>query len=107
MNTCSRAPTVAAIVRPPGEGERFERANRVVTIKVDLPDSSIHEIEFEPTFEYRRTPTTTLTRCSSSTAKSSSSAICAVAELAPEPSSLPLPGPSTGSATQVQGARGS
>jgi len=51
MNTCSRAPTVSAIVRPPGEGERFERASRVVTIKVDLPEISIHEIEFDPTFE--------------------------------------------------------
>ena len=51
MNTCSPAQTVSAIVRPPGEGERFERANRVVTIKVDLPEISIHEIEFDPTFE--------------------------------------------------------
>jgi quercetin dioxygenase-like cupin family protein len=51
MNTCSRAGTVAPVVRPPAEGERFERANRVVTIKVDLPEISIHEIEFDPTFE--------------------------------------------------------
>jgi quercetin dioxygenase-like cupin family protein len=51
MSTCSRAPTVAAIVRAPGDGERFERANRVVTVKVDLPEVSIHEIEFDPTFE--------------------------------------------------------
>jgi quercetin dioxygenase-like cupin family protein len=51
MSTCYRAPTAAAIVRPPGEGERFQRANRVVTIKVDLPEISIHEIEFDPTFE--------------------------------------------------------
>lgn len=51
MNTSSQAPTVAAIVRKPGEGERFERANRAVTIKIDLPDISIHEIEFDRTFE--------------------------------------------------------
>ena len=51
MNTSSGAPTAAAIIRPPGEGERFQRANRVVTIKVDLPEISIHEIEFDPSFE--------------------------------------------------------
>jgi quercetin dioxygenase-like cupin family protein len=46
------ATTAAApIIRRPGEGERFQRANRAVTIKVDLPDVSIHEIEFDPTFE--------------------------------------------------------
>jgi quercetin dioxygenase-like cupin family protein len=51
MNTSSQAPTVAAIVRIPGEGERFERANRVVTINDDLADISIHEIEVDPTFD--------------------------------------------------------
>ena len=37
----------------PGEGERFERENRAVTIRVDLPDLSVHEIEFDATFEVR------------------------------------------------------
>jgi quercetin dioxygenase-like cupin family protein len=41
----------ATIVRTPNEGERFERSNRVVTIKADLPELSIHEIEFDSTFE--------------------------------------------------------
>ena len=35
----------------PGEGERFERENRAVTIRIDLPDLSVHEIEFDDTFE--------------------------------------------------------
>lgn len=35
----------------PGEGERFVRSNRTVTIKADLPQLSIHEIEFDTTFE--------------------------------------------------------
>jgi hypothetical protein len=51
MNTGPQTTSVAPIVRLPGEGERFERPNRVVTIKVDLADVSIHEIEFDPTFE--------------------------------------------------------
>jgi hypothetical protein len=51
MRTSSQAPTTATIIHPPGEGKRFQRANRVVTIKVDLPELSIHEIEFDPTFE--------------------------------------------------------
>lgn len=51
MNTSSHAPGVVPIIRQRGEGERFERANRVVTIKVDLPEVSIHEIEFDHTFE--------------------------------------------------------
>ena len=51
MSTSSRARTVAPVVRPPGEAERFERANRVVTIKVGLPEVSIYEIEFDPTVE--------------------------------------------------------
>ena len=51
MNTNRHAPTLAPIVRPPGEGERFARANRVVTVKADLPEISIHEIEFDSTFE--------------------------------------------------------
>jgi quercetin dioxygenase-like cupin family protein len=43
-------PSGALIVRP-GEGERFARENRVVTIRVELPQLSIHEIEFDTTFE--------------------------------------------------------
>ncbi len=35
----------------PGEGERFVRDNRTVTIKVDLPELSVLEIEFDDTFE--------------------------------------------------------
>jgi quercetin dioxygenase-like cupin family protein len=42
--------TSPAIVRRPGEGERFVRSNRTVTIKADLPQLSIHEIELDPTF---------------------------------------------------------
>ncbi len=34
-----------------GAGERFVRENRVVTIRVELPQLSIHEIEFDSTFE--------------------------------------------------------
>ena len=41
----------AAVIRRPGEGERFQRSNRTVTIKADLPQLSIHEIEFDTTFE--------------------------------------------------------
>jgi quercetin dioxygenase-like cupin family protein len=40
-----------AITTRPGEGERFERENRTVTIRVDLPELSAHEIEFDNTFE--------------------------------------------------------
>jgi quercetin dioxygenase-like cupin family protein len=39
------------IVSRPGDGERFERANCVVTIRVDLPQLSVIEIEFDSTFE--------------------------------------------------------
>lgn len=41
----------AAIIRRPGEGEHFQRSNRTVTIKAELPQLSIHEIEFDTTFE--------------------------------------------------------
>jgi quercetin dioxygenase-like cupin family protein len=34
----------------PGEGERFERHNRTLTIRIDLPGLSIIEIEFDDTF---------------------------------------------------------
>jgi quercetin dioxygenase-like cupin family protein len=39
-------PTVSS----PGDGERFERKNRTITIRVDLPGLSINEIEFDETF---------------------------------------------------------
>ena len=107
MNTNRHAPTLAPIVRPPGEGERFERANRVVTIKADLPEISIHEIEFDSTFEVPPHAHDHSTRCSSSKARSTSSAKRAVAESGPEPSSLSPPGRRTASAIQVRGARGS
>jgi quercetin dioxygenase-like cupin family protein len=38
------------IVSGPGEGERLERSDRVLTVKVDLPQLSATEIEFEPSF---------------------------------------------------------
>lgn len=41
----------APIVSSPGLGERYERSNRSVTIKIDLPEISIHELEFDPSFE--------------------------------------------------------
>lgn len=43
--------SAASIICPPGQGERYERRNRSVTIKVDLPEISIHELEFDPSFE--------------------------------------------------------
>jgi quercetin dioxygenase-like cupin family protein len=39
---------VDAIVSGPGEGERFDRGNRVVVIKADLPQLSAMEISFDP-----------------------------------------------------------
>ena len=38
------------IVSRPGDGERFERENRTITIRVDLPGLSVFEIEFDETF---------------------------------------------------------
>ncbi len=38
------------IVSRPGDGERFERENRTITIRSDLPGVSIIEIEFDDTF---------------------------------------------------------
>jgi quercetin dioxygenase-like cupin family protein len=35
----------------PGEGERFDRGNRTITLRVDLPELSMTEIEFDDTFE--------------------------------------------------------
>jgi quercetin dioxygenase-like cupin family protein len=40
-----------AIVTRPGEGERFERENRTVTILGDLPQLSANTIEFDSSFE--------------------------------------------------------
>jgi quercetin dioxygenase-like cupin family protein len=41
---------VDPVVSKPGDGERFERENRTLTIRVDLPGVSIIEIEFDDTF---------------------------------------------------------
>jgi mannose-6-phosphate isomerase-like protein (cupin superfamily) len=41
---------VSGVVSGPGEGERFDRGNRVVTIKGDLGDVSAFEIEFDESF---------------------------------------------------------
>ncbi len=38
------------VVSVPGDGERFERGNRTLTIRIDLPGLSIVEIEFDDTF---------------------------------------------------------
>lgn len=47
----SPATADSPIIRSAEDGERFQRSNRTVTIKVDLPEISIHEIEFDTTFE--------------------------------------------------------
>ena len=39
------------ILSGPDDGERFDRHNRAVTIRIDLPQNSIHELEFDTTFE--------------------------------------------------------
>src|SRR5262245_37036001 len=44
---------MAGVVSGPGDGERFERENRTITIKADLPEVSALEIEFDPSFEVR------------------------------------------------------
>ena len=41
---------MGAIISRPGHAERFVRKNRTVTIRLDRPDLSIHEIEFDNTF---------------------------------------------------------
>ena len=38
------------IVSRPGDGERFERSNRTLTIRVDEPQLAVIEIEFDDTF---------------------------------------------------------
>jgi quercetin dioxygenase-like cupin family protein len=45
---------VRAIISRPGHGERFVRENRTITIRLDLPELSIHEIEFDTTFAVAR-----------------------------------------------------
>lgn len=47
----THADSAVALVVRPEDGERFVRHNRVVTIKLELPELSIHEIEFDTTFE--------------------------------------------------------
>jgi len=39
------------VISRPGDGERFERENRTITIRVDLPGLSVLEIEFAETFK--------------------------------------------------------
>ena len=45
-----RHPLRPTISRP-SDGERFDRDNRTVTIRIDLPQISIHLLEFDTTFE--------------------------------------------------------
>jgi len=42
---------VDPIVSAPGDGERFERENRTLTIRVEVPGLSILEIAFDNSFE--------------------------------------------------------
>ena len=44
------APGGAPVVARAGEGERFERDNRAVTVRFELPQLSLVEIEFEGSF---------------------------------------------------------
>jgi quercetin dioxygenase-like cupin family protein len=48
------APGGEPVVARGGDGERFDRGNRVVTIRFDLPHLSLVEIEFDPSFEVPR-----------------------------------------------------
>jgi quercetin dioxygenase-like cupin family protein len=41
---------VDVVVSGPDEGERFDRGDRTVTIRADLPQLSANEIAFEPGF---------------------------------------------------------
>ena len=41
-----------AITSRPGDGEHFVRDNRVLPIRLDLPQLSVHEIEFDDTCEF-------------------------------------------------------
>jgi len=43
-------PLADAIVSPPDEADRFDRGNRVIVIKSDLPELSVFEIAFDPVF---------------------------------------------------------
>ena len=40
-----------SVVTGPEDGERFDRGNRVITIKADLPQLSANEISFDSSFE--------------------------------------------------------
>ena len=42
-------PDLPSISRP-GEGERYERENRTITLRIELPGMSINEIDFDETF---------------------------------------------------------
>jgi quercetin dioxygenase-like cupin family protein len=42
---------MGGVVSGPGDGERFDRGNRVLTIRADEPQLSVVEIEFDPSFE--------------------------------------------------------
>src|SRR6516225_3234996 len=44
-------PPMDPVISRPGDGERFERENRTITIRVDLPGLSVLEIEFAETFK--------------------------------------------------------
>src|SRR5436189_4831594 len=45
------APGGDVVVARAGGGERFDRGDRIVTIRIDLPQLSLLEIEFDGTFE--------------------------------------------------------
>jgi quercetin dioxygenase-like cupin family protein len=40
----------AVVVSGPGDGERFDRGNRLITLKGDAPQVSVNEIEFDTDF---------------------------------------------------------
>ena len=43
-------PVADGVVSGPEDGERFDRGNRVVTLKGDLPELSVNDIAFDPDF---------------------------------------------------------
>jgi quercetin dioxygenase-like cupin family protein len=42
------------MISRPADGVRFDRENRAVTIRIDLPQLSIHELKFDTTLEVAR-----------------------------------------------------
>jgi quercetin dioxygenase-like cupin family protein len=40
----------SVIVSRPGEGEQFDRGNRVITLRAELGELSVNEIAFDPDF---------------------------------------------------------